>query len=193
MYLRENKDDYLEEKFELIEWCQDVAKAMAWLEKNDFFHGDLAARNVLLRREDESIVAKISDFGLATYADKDYVDISRPVPFRWCAPEIIIEKNPMNLASDCWAFGVFMWEVFSLGGEPWGLMTNQYIAEVISDERMSKPRKCHDEIYELMLDCWTLDPNGRPSFRTIRKRLNDINDMYDPDGDTSSESDSESD
>jgi serine/threonine protein kinase len=188
-YLRENKADYIDDKNELLDWCEDVARAMAWLEKSSYFHGDLAARNVLLRRDGEDKIAKISDFGLASYTIGAPVDITKNIPFRWCAPEVIKGGSKMCLQSDIWAFGVLLWEVFALGELPYGLMTNQYIAEVIDVERLQKPRKCPEEVYKLMMDCWAIDPTGRPDFKTIKERLVDMGDSDSEDSDSDSDSD----
>ena len=39
---------------------------------------------------------------------------------------------------------------------------------------MAKPEICFDEIYELMLDCWRVDPQRRPSFDWIVQRIQAI-------------------
>ena len=39
---------------------------------------------------------------------------------------------------------------------------------------MAKPEVCYDEIYEIMLDCWRVDPNWRPSFESIVYRIQKI-------------------
>lgn len=37
--------------------------------------------------------------------------------------------------------------------------------------RMAKPEICLDAIYEIMLDCWRVDPTRRPSFDRIVQRI----------------------
>ena len=52
-----------------LSWTYDIAKGMEYLSRNNIMHGDLAARNILLSRQnlenDTGLVAKVADFGLA--------------------------------------------------------------------------------------------------------------------------------
>ena len=37
--------------------------------------------------------------------------------------------------------------------------------------RLPKPKGCPDKIYSLMLKCWSLEPNGRPTFEALLEDL----------------------
>ena len=100
---------------------------MEFLAKKFVHHGDLAARNILLT---ESLIAKISDFGLAR---RLYEDIPRPIlredteepttpvmlPLKWLPLEVLLHKKITPEKSDVWSFGVLTWEVFQLGATPY--------------------------------------------------------------------------
>ena len=85
---------------------------------------DLAARNILVFTKNK---IKISDFGLsrALGVGKDYYqtnfNVNLKLPIAWCAPECI-NYLKFTWASDVWAFGVTLWEMFSLGNKPYGLI-----------------------------------------------------------------------
>ncbi|XP_070576289.1 tyrosine-protein kinase receptor Tie-1-like [Ptychodera flava] len=54
-------------------------------------------------------------------------------------------------------------------------MANKEIAEHIKcGQRMEKPTHCTDEIYSLMLRCWTQSPGNRPTFPEILSEIRRI-------------------
>ena len=71
------------------------------------------------------LVAKVSDFGLSKtfYDNMIYKKRQRQyVPWKWMAPEFLY-KSCFTLASDVWSFGIVLWEIFSMGHEPYAEMT----------------------------------------------------------------------
>ena len=90
---------------------------MKYLENRRLIHRDLACRNILVFSRS---LVKISDFGLsrALGVGKDYYqtnfNMNLKLPIAWCAPECITFLK-FTSASDVWAFGVTMWEMFSYG------------------------------------------------------------------------------
>ena len=74
--------------------------------------------------------AQIADFGLSrNTGGKDYyrrTAASAPIPVRWMAPETLTH-DVSTLSSDCWSFGVFMWEVFTFGERPYAGMQNKEV------------------------------------------------------------------
>jgi serine/threonine protein kinase len=87
-------------------------------------------------------------------------------------PESII-YGLFTVKSDVWAFGVLMWEVFSLGQLPYlGLSNEEAIEAVRSGQTMSRPNEfCPDDVYEVMLSCWSKHSDKRPTFNEILDNL----------------------
>ncbi|KAH7703520.1 Protein F09A5.2 [Aphelenchoides avenae] len=149
-----------------IAW--QVCDGMAYLASQNFVHRDLAARNILLT---ERLVAKISDFGLCIRADQAPGEAGEKVPIKWTAPEAL-RSAEFCVRSDVWNFGVLLFEIFSMGGIPYShIDPNQMLSYLESEQRMEKPEHCPNEIYEIMTQCWHMDPQKRPLFEHIRNAL----------------------
>ncbi|XP_028290735.1 activated CDC42 kinase 1 isoform X2 [Gouania willdenowi] len=157
----------------LCNYAVQVACGMAYLEQNRFLHRDLAARNVLLSTNEQ---VKIGDFGLMralpSHTDHYIMEEGHKVPFPWCAPESLKSRS-FSHASDTWMFGVTLWEMFTHGQEPWlGLNGSQILHKVdVEAERLCKPDDCPQDIYNVMLQCWSPKPDDRPTFIALRDFL----------------------
>ncbi|KAK7881625.1 hypothetical protein WMY93_030034 [Mugilogobius chulae] len=157
----------------LCNYAVQVACGMAYLESKRFLHRDLAARNVLLSTNE---TVKIGDFGLMralpTHTDQYIMEEGHKIPFPWCAPESLKSRS-FSHASDTWMFGVTLWEMFTHGQEPWlGLNGSQILHKVdVEAERLSKPDDCPQDIYNVMLQCWSPKPEDRPTFIALRDFL----------------------
>ena len=103
---------------------------MEFLSERNIYHGDLAARNVLLT---DQLVAKVSDFGLSKRLYNDLCqssiyardnDVTVALPMKWLALEVLKYGQVVPTKSDVWSFGIFMWELFQIGAEPYRPGTN---------------------------------------------------------------------
>ncbi|XP_011191095.1 tyrosine-protein kinase hopscotch [Zeugodacus cucurbitae] len=175
-YLRGNQPNLTNKR--LLHFAHDIAKGMKYLAEKKIIHRDLAARNVLI----ENDRAKVSDFGLAQYADSEgcYIGKSvRDIPINWYAPESI-RDNTYSYKSDVWSFGVTMHEIMSRGGNPYlggqpGLKGEEIMNRLYNGERLPKPELCPQIIYEtLILPCWELEPEKRPDFGVILESIQNL-------------------
>ncbi|XP_045479930.1 vascular endothelial growth factor receptor kdr-like isoform X2 [Harmonia axyridis] len=157
---------------DLMVWAFQVAKGMDYLVSRKVLHGDLAARNILLANDN---VVKICDFGLAKsiYKNDNYKKNSDcPLPVKWMAIESISDKI-FSTQSDVWSFGIVLWEFFSLARTPYPAMDvdERFYTKLVEGYRMEAPEYSTNEIYQIMLECWSQDPLKRPSFSKLEDRL----------------------
>ena len=163
-----------------IKWSHSICTGMEYLSSKKIMHGDLAARNILITKldNDESYMAKITDFGLskAFYEDASYLKQERTsIPWKWMAVEYF-ETNVLTLSSDVWSFGVVFWEILSFGQFPYaGGDCEETIKKIKSGFRLPVPdevketiwlSKCYNDVTEM---CWQLDPKKRCSFSDLVK------------------------
>ena len=131
---------------DLIRFCVQISNGMKYLHTKKVCHRDLAARNILL---DEFKVAKIADFGFARDLQQNYYYTRKaesPIPVKWMSPETLFDRK-FYRNSDIWSFGVLMWEIFTLGGNPYPTVPVEKLFDYLKDgNRMSKPMYCDDEM-----------------------------------------------
>ncbi|CAL1682096.1 unnamed protein product [Lasius platythorax] len=85
------------------------------------------------------------------------------LPVRWMAPESLMD-GIFTTQSDVWAFGVLIWEITSLGKQPYpGRNNSEVLQYVCAGNKLPKPLNCPPTLYQLMQHCWNV-ANDRPNF-----------------------------
>ncbi|XP_034028310.1 receptor tyrosine-protein kinase erbB-3b [Thalassophryne amazonica] len=151
----------------LLNWCVQIAKGMYYLEEHCMVHRNLAARNILLKNDYQ---VQISDFGIADLLypdDKKYVYTDTKTPIKWMALESILFRRYSH-QSDVWSYGVTVWEMMSFGVEPYASVQPQEVPGLLEKgERLSQPHICTIDVYMVMVKCWMIDENIRPTFKEL--------------------------
>lgn len=77
------------------------------------------------------------------------------LPLRWCAPEVMT-RHQHSAASDMWALGVLLWEIYSNAKTPYGALNMaELVVELDRGYRLPQP---------------TASDNGRPIDCFVKKR-----------------------
>jgi hypothetical protein len=156
---------------ELLTVAYDAACGVVYLHRLGLIHRDIAARNVLLTKHN---VAKVADFGMARLLDdKVYEQQTENAvgPLKWMAPEQM-ESRAYSRASDVFAFGVLLFEIFAREA-PWTGVANLMAASKVMDgERMDvSSRNIPPTMAALMIECWAAKPSDRPSIEDVQRTL----------------------
>ncbi|XP_071765280.1 insulin receptor a [Centroberyx gerrardi] len=156
---------------EMIQMAAEIADGMAYLNAKKFVHRDLAARNCMVAHD---LTVKIGDFGMTRdIYETDYYRKGGKglLPVRWMAPESL-KDGVFTAHSDCWSFGVVLWEISTLAEQPYqGLSNEQVLKFVMDGGYLDRPDNCADRLHNLMQMCWQYNPKMRPSFQEIIEML----------------------
>ncbi|KAL2104276.1 hypothetical protein ACEWY4_001144 [Coilia grayii] len=151
----------------LLNWCVQIAKGMYYLEEHRMVHRNLAARNVLVKSD---YIVQVADFAVADllyHDDKKYVYSEVKTPIKWMALESILFRQYTH-QSDVWSYGVTVWEIMSHGAEPYAAMSPPQVPGLLEKgERLAQPQICTIDVYMVMVKCWMVDENIRPTFKEL--------------------------
>lgn len=130
----------------------------------------MAARNCLVNIENKDelyackddpnprlkITVKIGDFGLSKeiYVHDYYrqVNNQKPLPIRWLSPESLLD-GIFTTRSDVWSFGVVLYEIVTLGNQPYiGMDNQQVISYIKSGGLLEMPSKCHSDLLDFFIN-----------------------------------------
>nr|XP_058956063.1 vascular endothelial growth factor receptor 3-like isoform X2 [Pocillopora verrucosa] len=170
-YLGEGRPQVLN-NYDLVLFAKQIAAGMVFLGSRGIIHRDLAARNVLL---DNNYVCKVTDFGMAYQSFKYGHGNAKKgcLPIKWTAPEILLGNFAgLSTLSDVWSYGIVLYEIVTLGGIPYeGWSEGNVVARVTHGYKLPKPDHVDDKLYAIMKRCWNFDPDFRPPFENLRRRM----------------------
>jgi len=148
---------------------KEICDGMAYLHSNNIIHCDLNGRNVMLKfspTDKRMFTAKICDFGLAHMC---YGEISANMfgTISHMPPELLMDGR-LTFASDVWAFGVLMWEMFTGERAYQGKKAGNIIFVVTSGKGLIKlPEDAPGVYQEIFNMCQQASPEDRPTFEQL--------------------------
>lgn len=163
---------------QLMKFSWHVAEGMRYLSSKNIIHRDLAARNVLVGEQE---VCKVTDFGMARDVNQENIYQKKSkgrIPVKWTAYEALL-YGLYTTKSDVWSFGVVLYEIFTVGGSPYPRTEGRKMYSLLSQGyRMPKPSHVDDTLYQIMLSCWQEDPDNRPTFEILGRKLKEMENQH---------------
>ena len=155
--------------------CQ-ASKGFEYLAERNYFHGDLAARNVIITK---GSYLKITNLGVSRHlheADYCMCPCAQVLPLRWSAVERVL-TGEVNHATDVWSLGVLMFEIFSGAPRPYSALSDaQLIAEMEAGKQPvpQLPKHCPEEVKRVVDECFHTNPALRIQASKLRKSLESL-------------------
>eukprot|EP00980_Cylindrotheca_fusiformis_P007596 scaffold1582_cov93-Cylindrotheca_fusiformis.AAC.5 len=153
----------------LLHILQDVSQGLRFLHSTipQVVHCDIKSANILV---DSRFRAKVADFGLSH--DKYANGITGTA--YWMAPELLRGESGNTTASDVYAFGIVLYEIYSRR-DPYDAEDPTAVLHLVADKLVQKrppiPQHMPAQIQSLMHDCIQDDASLRPTFQEIDLRL----------------------
>ncbi|MCI4386142.1 hypothetical protein PGIGA_G00058880 [Pangasianodon gigas] len=161
----------------------DLIKGMKYLHHREFPHGRLKSRNCVV---DGRFVLKITDYGFNELLESQKApkEEHSPEDLFWTAPELLRDpESPRKgtFKGDVYSFAIILQEVV-VRGAPYcmlGLPPEEIIRKVKKPPPMCRPTVAPDqaplECIQLMKQCWSEQPDRRPTFDEIFDQFKLIN------------------
>lgn len=90
------------------------------------------------------------------------------------APESLID-GVFTTQTDVWAFGVLMWEICTLGQQPYQARSNMEVLTFVkAGGQLELPKQSPDRMNSLMIRCWSYKPEERPTFARCLEEIKEL-------------------
>ncbi len=148
------------------ELLSQILEGLDYLHSKNVIHRDIKPSNILIQKEDDRLIIKITDFGISKTIVKDNALVSNAIgSLEYMAPEQFRTGNEIGVNADLWAFGVLLYELMT-GELPFGSRKNGSTeAEIINNIQQGviphKVKNIIEPYRSIILKCLVIDSKQR--------------------------------
>lgn len=156
-----NESNFVVREEEVKKYLKQLKDALQYLYNNKIIHRDIKPSNILLVKQNNDYIIKLSDFGFARYYDYTEDDLTGTVcgSPTYMAPELLI-KGKSSVKTDLWSFGIIMYE-FLHGCVPYEAFTYCHLVELIKTSPIIYNRRFSSQCIHLLKRLLKINPNER--------------------------------
>eukprot|EP00958_Prasinococcus_capsulatus_P029436 scaffold7440_cov417-Prasinococcus_capsulatus_cf.AAC.3 len=156
-----------------VKIAAQIASGLQYLHSRSppVIHRDLSSNNILLDRS--LTFPKISDFGLSRIKSESTQNNSRSCGTAFYQPPEVFLGPCIDECVDNYAFGVLLWEILTRT-RPWNpLPPERVMYQLImhgteaTRSHLEIPTGNPTQLTQLMIECWSHDPDDRPTSNRI--------------------------
>jgi len=169
------------------EIIKGTSYGIAYLHRRKIVHGAIRGSNILIGNDGRAL---LTDFGLASASGVDREALNEGLSssetsttIRWMAPELTMGTRIPSPASDVFSFARTILEILT-GDKPFKEKKNTWeLASLLNQGRLipvrsQDPQVGHrgltDDVWELLLDMWSTQPEERPKMSEVVERLEEL-------------------
>lgn len=192
----ENTENMFLPLYVALDLMLQIAEGVRFLHERRVVHRDLKSRNVLVKRgsgtKSFNLHLKVGDFGLSKSKERSSTTAQLTQNIgtsRWMAPELYsIKRDGLNInlipletlnfpfKVDVYSFALTCYEILT-GRDPfYDILCFNEMKRRVKEEhlRPELPESCPITLAALLVRCWDVEPNVRPTFDNICKELRHI-------------------
>ncbi|XP_053338480.1 tyrosine-protein kinase STYK1 isoform X2 [Clarias gariepinus] len=156
--------------------AKQVATGLDYLlSEHRIVHGNVTARSMLIG---PTLLVKVSGLAVAFQSRQTETETetvgregTTGAPLKWQAPERLL-RLPVTARSDVWSFGVFLYELITLGAPPFPeLEPSETFLQTLANYKLKRPPNCGGALFDLVKYCCMWNFKDRPAYSAIIKLL----------------------
>lgn len=144
-----------------LQFMFELTSVLEYLKCNKIVHKNLNSHNIRVKRQNGVYKVLLSMFGPTLFSISDDGTKQMIDEERWYAPEAL-RFNKFSHVSDIYSCALIFWEISTLGATVYQTIpTADIFIRVKKGIRPEKFEFISDDLYQLMLNCWELEPTQR--------------------------------